>query len=307
MFKKYKNHEEANAILKIFEPIFKLSAYEETFCDEFNGYNSTKYIAKSHDNWELVTHFYGKKQSGVIKKDFYPYISFEKDTKKKLTHFTKDSVAERNQQSVDIANFLENFYQPDFDKVFNVLDIFIEQGLGSGLFKTVAVKRYKRHMISHMHINHYHGTISIWDKNYARITFNNVLQKGAGKNGTHFKNSFISVSVIHLVDSQGNVNAYFKFKLPQSATNKNTYVMPINGEDIVYLVGDDDILHYTPIDKIISMPINKETLSTYFKTEIEDEIKNTISKTLKIKKIELDGLSADELKDYFMLVEMIKI
>ena len=40
---------------------------------------------------------------------------------------------------------------------------------------------------------------------------------------------------------------------------------------------------------------------------IEDEIKNTISKTLKIKKIELDGLSADELKDYFMLVEMIKI
>ncbi len=84
MFKKYKNHEEANAILKIFEPIFKLSAYEETFCDEFNGYNSTKYIAKSHDNWELVTHFYGKKQSGVIKKDFYPYISFEKDTKKKL-------------------------------------------------------------------------------------------------------------------------------------------------------------------------------------------------------------------------------
>lgn len=307
MFKKYKNYEEANTILKVFEPLFKSLKYEETYCDEFNSYESTKYIAKAQDNWTLITHFYGKKQSDVSKKHFYPYISFEKDMKKQLTHFTKDSVAERNQQSVDIANFLENLYQPDFDKVFKVLDIFIEQGLNSGMFKAVDVKRYKRHMISHMHINHYHGSICLWDKNYARITFNNVLQKGSGKNGTHFKNSFISVSIVHLVDSQGNVNAYFKFKLPQSATNKSTYVMPIKGEDVIYLVGDDESLRYTPIDKIITIPINKETLSTYFKTEIEDEIKNTISKTLKIKKIELDGLSADELKDYFMLVEMIKI
>jgi hypothetical protein len=307
MFKKYKNYEDANTILKLFEPIFKSSAYEETFCDDFNGYTSTKYIAKSHDNWELVTHFYGKKQSGVIKKDFYPYISFEKDTKKKLTHFTKDSVAERNQQSVDIANFLEKQYQPDFDKVFSVLDIFIEQGLNSGMFKAVNVKRYKRHMTSHMHINHYHGTICLWDKNYSSITFNNILQKGAGKNGTHFKKSFISVGVIHLVDSNNDVKPYFKIKLPTSATNKNTYVIPISDQDTLYLVGDDDSLRYTPIDKIISMPLKKEKLAEYFKGEIENEIKTTISKTLKIKKTELDNLSADELKDYFMLVEMIKI
>jgi hypothetical protein len=307
MFNSYKNHQEANNILKIFEPLFKYSKYTDDYYDGFNDCESTKYIAQANEGWQLVTQFYGTKQGNIIRKKFYPYISFEKDTKKKLTHFTKESVAERNQQSVDIANFLENLYQPDFDKVFNVLDIFIEQGLDSGLFKSVAVKRYKRHMISHMHINHYHGTISIWDKNYARITFNNVLQKGSGKNGTHFKKSFISVGIIHLVDSNNDVKPYFKIKLPTSATNKNTYVIPISGVDTMYLVGDDDSLRYTPIDKILSMPIKKEALTAYFKGEIENEIKTTISKTLKIKKTELDNLSPDELKDYFMLVEMIKI
>ena len=307
MFKSYKNYKEANNILKIFEPLFKYSKYQEDYYDGFSDYASTKYIADMPENWQLVTEFYGKKQSYNLKKHFYPYITFEKDMKSKCTHFHKEAVAERNQQSKDIADFLQNLYTPDFDKVFNVIDIFIEQGLNSGMFKAVNVKRYKRHMTSHMHINHYHGSISLWDKNYSSITFNNVLQKGSGKNGTHFKKSFISVGVIHLVDSKNEVNAYFKIKLPHSATNKNTYVIPITSEDTMYLVGEDESLRDTPIDKIISMPIKKEALTAYFKMEIEDEIKTTISKPLKIKKTELDNLSADELKDYFMLVEMIKI
>lgn len=307
MFNSYKNHQEANNILKIFEPLFKYSKYTDDYYDGFNDCESTKYIAQANEGWQLVTQFYGTKQRNMIRKKFYPYISFEKDMKSKMTHFNKEAVAERNQQSQDIANFLQNLYTPDFDKVFDVLDIFIEQGLNSGMFKAVNVKKYKRHMTSHMHINHYHGSICLWDKNYSSITFNNVLQKGAGKNGTHFKKSFISVGVVHLVDSNNEVKPYFKIKLPTSATNKNTYVIPISGVDTMYLVGDDDSLRYTPIDKIISMPIKKEALTAYFKGEIENEIKTTISKTLKIKKTELDNLSADELKDYFMLVEMIKI
>ena len=307
MFKKYKNYEDANTILKLFEPLCNYAKYEEEYYDGYSGYSSEKYIAHIQDNWSLVTQFYGKHQNHTIKKHFYPYVTFEKDMKSKMSHFNKDAVAERHQKSKEVAEFLQNLYTPDFDKVFDVLDIFIEQGLNSGMFKAVNVKRYKRHMTSHMHINHYHGSICLWDKNYSSITFNNVLQKGAGKNGTHFKKSFISVGVVHLVDSNNDVKAYFKIKLPMSANNKNTYVIPISGQDIMYLVGDEDSLRDTPIDKILSMPIKKEALTAYFKIEIEDEIKKTISRTLKIKKTELDNLSPDELKDYFVLVEMIKI
>lgn len=307
MFNSHKNHQEANNILKIFESLFKYSKYTNEYYDGFNGCESTKYIAQSEEGWQLVTQFYGEKKDNMIRKKFYPYISFEKDMKSKMTHFNKEAIAERNQQSQNIANFLQNRYTPDFDKVFNILDIFIEQGVNSGMFKDINVKRYKGHMNSHVHINHYHGSISLRYKNYCSITFNNVLQNGACKNGKNFKKTFISVNIVHLVDSNNDVKPYFKIKLPTSAKNKNTYVIPISGQETIYLVGDDDSLRYTPIDKILSMAIKKEALTNYFKLEIENEIKTTISKTLKIKKTELDNLTADELKDYFMLVEMIKI
>lgn len=307
MFNSYNNHQDANNILKIFEPLFKYSNYTNEYYDGFNGCESTKYIAQANEGWQLVTQFYGKKQDKLLIKNFYPHITFEKDMKSKMTHFNKEAVAERNQKSQNIANFIQNLYKPDFDKIFDIMDIFIEQGLNSGMFKEVNVKKYKKHMTSHIHINHYHGSIALWDKNYSSITFNNVLQNGAGKNGKHFKKSFISVSVVYLVDSKNDVKPYFKIKLPTSAKNKNTYVIPITVQDTMYLVNDDDSLRYTPIDKILSMSIKKEALTSYFKMEIENEIKTTISKTLKIKKTELYNLSADELKDYFMLVEMIKI
>jgi hypothetical protein len=307
MFNSYKNYQEANNILKIFEPLFKYSKYTDEYYDGFNDSESTKYIAQADEGWQLITQFYGPKKDNMIRKKFYPYVSFEKDLKSKMTHYNGESVAERFQKSKEIAEFLQTTYTPDFDRVIEIIDIFIEQGLHSGMFNSVDVKKYKKHMISHMHINHYHGQIKLWDKNYASIKFNNVLQKGTGKNGTHFKKSFICINVVYLVDSMNEVNIYFQIKLPTSATNKNTYVLPLAGGDILYLVGDSESLRITPIDKIISMPLKKDKLAEYFKGEIENEIKTTISKTLKIKKTELDNLSADELKDYFMLVEMIKI
>lgn len=307
MFTTYKNFEEANSILKIFKPLFNYHKYTDYHDRAFSAYVFTSYIAKLDDEWELITRFHGKKTGQVTKKQYAPRIEFKKDTKAKLTQYRSSSFQEREKLSQSVAELIQNTYKPDFDSVLKVIEYFIEEGLKSGLFNHVNARPYIKNMSAHMHINHYHGAVSFWHQNHSNITFNNVLQKGSGRSGKHFKKSFLSVDVVFLANSKNEVEPYFKIKLPKSSTTKITLITPLSGGDKIYQISKDDRLHYTPIDKMISVPIKQNTLSNMFKDAIQDEIKKSISKTLKIKKTELDKLSADELKDYFVLVEMVKI
>lgn len=307
MFTTYKNHEEANSVLKIFKPLVNYHQYTDDHYSAFSSYFSTKYIANLDNEWQLITHFYGKKEGKSARKQYAPIVQFQKDTKAKMTQYTPTSNQERLTLSQTIAEFLQNTYKPDFDRVLKVIEYFIEEGINSGLFNHVDIRKYKKNMSAHMHINHYHGIISLWNQNHSNITFNNVLQKGSGRTGKHFKKSFLSVDVVFLANSKSEVELYFKIKLPKSSTSKIILLIPLSGGNKIYQVTNDDSLIYNPIDKIVGMPINQKTLSNLFKDTLQDEIKKSISKTLKIKKTELDKLSADELKDYFVLVEMVKI
>lgn len=307
MFKNHQNHEEANSVLKMFKPLFNYHKCTGDYYDGFRSYACTKYIATLDDEWQLITQFYGKKQGKVVKKQFSPSIEFQKDTKAKLTQYTPAAIQERVTLSQTVADFIQTHYQPDFERVIKVTECFIEEGMKSGLFNHADLRNYEKTINAHMHINHYHGIVSLWHQNHSNITFNNVLQKGSGRNGKHFKKSFLSVAVVFLADSKNEVKPYFKIKLPKSSTSKMTLILPLSGENKIYQVNNDEFLSRTPIDKIVGMPINQKTLSNLFKDTLQEEIKKSISKTLKIKKTELDKLSADELKDYFVLVEMVKI
>lgn len=307
MFKIHKNYTEANTLLKIFEQLFKYSKYTEDNGNASMNSSSTKYTASFQNNWNFIIEFSGKQYSGVFKKKFYPTIVFKKEPV-----FNKSSpISEINEQSKIIADFIQNTYNPDFEKMMNVINIFNEIGLNYGLFNKVDIQKYKKHISSHMHTSKYYGEIELGNKNHSVITFNNVLQnqvkKGFSNNERHFKKSFVSVHMIYLVNTNKEVDLYFKIQLPKSPTKKLTYIIPITNADKMYLVTDDESLRQTPIDKIISMPLNNETLTKHFQEEIQNEIKNSISTALKIKKEDLNNLSNEELKEYFVLVEMIKI
>lgn len=307
MFTNHKNYEEANSVLKIFKPLVNYHQYTDDYHSAFSSYISTKYIANLDDEWQLITNFSCKKKGKSVRKQYAPRVEFQKDTKAKMTQYTPEAIQERVTLSQTVAEFVQKTYQPDFDRVLKIIEYFIEEGLKSGLFNHADLRDYEKTINAHMHINHYHGTVSFWHQNHSNITFKNVLQKGSGRSGKHFKKSFLSVSVIFLADSKNEVNPYFKIKLPKSSTSKITLIMPFSGGNKIYKVSNDEFLSNTPIDKMLSMAINQKILSNLFKNTFQEEIKKSISKTLKIKKPELDKLSADELKDYFVLVEMVKI
>lgn len=61
------------------------------------------------------------------------------------------------------------------------------------------------------------------------------------------------------------------------------------------------------IDELTEYATDDESLKLIFQDNFLNEIKTTISKTLKTDKKDLDKLSAEELKSYFVVFEMYKI
>jgi uncharacterized protein YifN (PemK superfamily) len=103
------------------------------------------------------------------------------------------------------------------------------------------------------------------------------------------------------------VKAYFKIMLPYSENNKLAYVIPMSSEKIAYYVEDPDYLRTKHIDQMEKMLINDDNLTDHFKEKFKNEIIESISKNLKIDKAALNEITPEELKEYFVLVEMIKI
>lgn len=327
MFKLYNNHHEAESLIDIMKPLFSYSEYTETRYSGFNNYTSKKYTAICKDAWEVTVNFLANKKDGPNKKKFYPKITFRKKLKTMGNQYSKSDVensvqncyserVENSQnlaifeiieKSKQIADLLQSAYNPDFDRILNIIDIFIDQGLASGMFAKVDRKKYEKHISSHIHINPYLKEVSLWSKNHSAVVFNNILQKGVGTNKQHFKKSFISIGVEYLVDSLGDVKPYFKLSLPITAHNKQTYCIPLTGEDKMYLVGNEDSLTSTPIDNIVSIPLSDIKITEYFKEQFNESIKKAISTILNIKKTELDVMNASQLKEYFIIIEMLKV
>lgn len=309
MFNTYPNHPEANHLVSAFSTIFNFKEFNEESKPSAQ-YNIcvTTYTAKTDDNWELTITFYNNKNSKEDQKVYYPEIKF-KQLGERVRNFDEDQHKERRLKNKAIAELLQKKYNPDFDRMIAVLKLFVEKGIECGLFKSLAEKKYKKIMKTHLNINHYSGTITIGDSNFGTVTFNNILQKGVkGYRGdTHFKKSYISVSVDYLAHSDNTMHPYFKIRLPYSESRKATCVIPLTGNPVVYFMANDDKLRKECIDKLPSISMDATALKEFFDTEFHKEMKTSISKTLKINKSDLDGVTPEELKEYFVLVEMLKI
>jgi hypothetical protein len=103
------------------------------------------------------------------------------------------------------------------------------------------------------------------------------------------------------------MHPYFKIRLPYSESRKASCVIPLSGNPIVYFMANDDKLRRECIDKLPSISMNEADLKDFFDKEFYKEMKTSISKTLKINKSDMDGITPEELKEYFVLVEMLKI
>lgn len=308
MFKTYPNHNEANDLVSIFSNLFNFIEFEEDCKPDVKlGICITTYTAKTDDNWALIIEFYNNKNSKEDKKTYYPEIKF-RQLGERVRNFDEEQYKERRKRLHQITNFLQKKYNPNFERMIEVLKVFVEKGIECGLFKSLSEKKYKKIMKSHLHTNHYTRTIILSDSNFGTVTFNNILQKGINNyRGTHFKKSYISVSVDYLAHSDNTMHLYFKIRLPYSDSRKSTCVIPLSGEPIVYFMSNDDKLKKECIDKLPSISMDENTLKDFFDKEFHKEMATCISKTLKIDKAVLHGVTSDELREYFVLVEMLKI
>lgn len=309
MFNTYPNHPEANHLVTLFSKVFNFVKFNEEFkpYTDFN-ISVTTYKAITDDNWELQIDFYNKKSSKSDQKSYYPEIKF-RQLGERVRNFDEDQHKDRRLKGKEIVELLQKTYNPDFDRMFTVLKLFVEKGIECGLFKSLAERKYKKVMKTHLNTNHYSGTITIGDNNFGTVTFNNILQKGvSGYRGkTHFKKSYISVSVDYLAHSDNTIHPYFKIRLPYSESRKATCVIPLTGKPIVYFMTNDDKLRKECIDTLPSISMDEADLKEFFDKEFYKEMKTSISKTLKINKSDMDGITPEELKEYFVLVEMLKI
>lgn len=309
MFNTYPNHPEANDLVAVFSKIFNFTEFnEEVSQNKESDFCLTTYTAKTDDCWDLSIEFYNSKNSKTNQKVYYPDIKF-RQLRKNVRNYDEEQYKERRLKVKEMAELLEKKYNPDFDRMIAVLKLFVQKGIECGLFKSLSEKKYKKTMKSHIDVNHYSGIITIGDNNFGTVTFNNILQKGAKdyRGNTHFKKSYISVSIDYLAHSDNTLQPYFKIRLPYSESRKSSCVIPLSGSPIVYFVANDDKLRRQCIDTLISVPMEETALKEFFEQEFYKEMKTCISKTLKIDKSTLNGVTPEELKEYFVLVEMLKI
>lgn len=309
MFKTYANHPEANYLVNIFSKVFNFTEFDEAASqNKEQHFCLTTYIAKTDDDWALIIEFYNSKNSNTDQKVYYPDIKFQQ-LGKRVRNFDEEQYKERKQKLKDIVELMDKKYNPNFERMITVLKLFVEKGIECGLFKSLAERKYKKVMKSHVSANHYSGILSLTDNNFGTVTFNNILQKGVtGYRGTtHYKKSYISVSVDYLAHSDNTIHPYFKIRLPYSESRKSTCVIPMTGDPLVYFMSTDEKLRKECIDKLPSVSMDETVLKEFFDQEFYKEMKTSISKTLKIDKSTLNGVTPEELKEYFVLVEMLKI
>lgn len=303
MFKKYKNCEEVNKLVNLVSPVFNFSNFTEEFHKSYiNDIGSIIYTANTDDNWKLVVTFHNRFRSKDEDnhKHYYPDIKFERITDDYKQADKQDKVAA-------LTELFQNHYTPDFDQIWNVIDIFNKQGMDIGMFNQIKLKNETQHISNYFGTHNYYHQISFNDNNCGTVIFNKVLQKSGGYQGRSFKKAYINIEIIHLVNSNNELQPYFKLRLPYSSTRKVTCVIPMNKSSKMYMSESDDNLRTGFVDTLQEVSMDDKSISSFFDSEIKNEVKNVIVGALKIKKSELAGLSNDELKEYFILVEMVKI
>lgn len=303
MFKQFLNATEANHFAKSLSPFFKWKEYHEEKQNNYPSFTGkTIYSAKNEDrSWELNIAFSNRDRTnnGLDMKHYYPEITFKPSTVS-MTSLIKEKL-------VKLSDFLETKYALDYEQIIKIVDIFVVKGIESGLIHGVVHKKYDKKMTTHLGMNRYSSQLEFKDKNIGTVSFNNILQKGSGKHSDYFKKSYINVEIIHLVQPDDTIQPFFMLKLPYSANNKITCVIPLNNADKFYLSATEEPLKTGYIRKLNTVNMNTADLNEYFGRLFRTEVTNVIAETLKIRLNDLHSLTTEELKEHFILVEMMKI
>lgn len=306
MFKKYDFHVESNNLIELFKPLLNF----EKFTEIDAGFDGINYSAEASDKWRIVINFprqfekhswYVGKSASITFKNYeekYRYVSLtnDGDLDIKKDELTEEDRAIENKRVKEFINYFHKLYKPNFDRMINILEIFTNQGLDSGIFQKITLKKYERHSRTHIH--------GVYNPIYASINFNNILQS-LRSGETKYKKSVMSIDFIYLVGSDKQIMPYFKIRLPYTSHKKVNCIISFDCSKM-YFTKTDHEFQLNFIDHLEAHQTDDEYLNLYFKNIFNIEVINSISKTLKMKKADLKKLSQDELKDYFVIVDMIK-
>lgn len=305
MFKIYPNHIEVNNLLMTLKNDFQFNTFkEENYADRHGYVFKTMYEATSQvGQRDIEVTFMNPLKTHKNQQQLKHKIAKLVFVDNEVQVFNSDKI--RNDVR-SIVRMLETMYTPNFDKITEIMDWFIDVGTQAGVINVVDKKYYKKSIESHILSNHYDKKIHMTDQNIADVYFNNVLQKGDGIQAKHFKKSYINVDVIYLVHSDNTMHPYFKLRLPYFENKKISCVLSMTG-DKGYFFLDDNHLEKYHIDQQTPEALNESNINDMFTQLFEKQIKSTIAARLKISKTDLKDLTINDLKEYFVLVEMVNI
>lgn len=292
----FSNHRAVNNLFKTFSKHFNFNDVKESLIkDRFNYILRNVYTSTSPDSYVTAQ---------VI---FEPQEKIKDLDKNYLGRLVFNTPYMMKEEYINIGSIIETMYQPDFNKIINVIDWFIDEGTKTEIIKITDKKEYSENIENHLNANFHTFNISTTSKNVAMIYFNNILQKGEGFKDKHFKKSYINIDLIYLVHSDNTMHPYFKIRLPYFDNKKISCVTPIGRSNKMYIYTDDKTLTTQHINQEKCYELNENDIRHYFNKLFSNQIINVLSNRLKISKKELESLSVNELKEYFLLVEMVKI
>jgi hypothetical protein len=301
-----------NKLVDTFQPVLNFLTFAEKYDDWFH---LSTYAATSDNNWSLVANFDDENKT-VDDQYYYPRLEFEKNRLQNDPKYkgvkkppTEEEKKENRLQAEKIIEHMQAVYNPNFERAIEIIKIFLQQGLNTGIYNNVKVIPHSGHIRAqfYRYENNYNGYNRLFfdSKVVAKIVFNNLLQTlRAGEK--KFKNSHLTIDIIYLVSKDNTLNPYFKIRLPYSSHKKINCILSFDCSKM-YFVSEDSDLKKDFIDNLEQHLTDNEYLEQLFRGNFKKEIIRVITKTLKIKRADLIKLSEEELKSYFILIEMVKL
>lgn len=301
MFKNLLNKTEVNHFVRSMSPTLTFNEFLAEKQESYIGnVGNTIYTAITTDKiWRMDIVFNNRINSAQEKKHYYPSITFKSNV------ISMGEIVKQKRNT--LAAHFQSVYNPDFKTVFDIINIFIHKGLDSGLINKVDLKKYTKQISTHFVTDNDNSYIRFKGKNVANVSFNTLLQKGTGYQNNYFKTSYINIDIIHLVEPDKTIKPYFKIKLPYASNNKITCIIEINNPEKMYFAASDEPLKSNFLRKLNYIEISQESLEDFFEKQFKQEVRNAICEILKMRQSDLYNLTKEELKAYFVLVEMVKI
>lgn len=303
MLEKYPNSKEAHHFLEQFKDVYQFKDFNvENGFDMNDDIGCTDYKATTtDDNWNFLISFRSNTKEKTAKKQYKADVSFTNKAFNTVRNYALYNFAE------SMSEVIQKKYNLDFSLPMTVIKWFVEQGIESCLIIKNEELCYTPQMTSHLTIDsHRRGTLSFIEKKVMMIIHNKVLQQGQGYKNSYYKKSLLKMEIVYLVHSDEKLHPYFKITLPYNADKKLTCLMSFENKNELYLFEKDALWKNKHIDTLSAISNDEKDFKDYLKVCFQNEMRISIAKKLNLDKKEADGLSMDELKQYYTLIDMVQ-